>query len=385
MSTTTATASPTRSGSTWAIRPGRDSRASSTSRCSPSWSSASTAASRSTPPATSRGTTAPAHSHAQHLGNSVSEIDPTYALQNAFTGVPATSTRSTSYGTDDRHRGQLSPRHRHRPLGPIVDTTNTQVDNAVNLRYQHRGVYQGDRRPPDPAPQPPGRHAAPDQSRRRPSPTDGRSTATTISSTGHGRRRTVGQPYYLPNGIADLRDTDHTTRASRIPTRRISWSSARPPPVGGRWGEAAVRPRRAVHQSHDGTLAVQPGADQLHQSGPGRLFVRHHRPAHQPRPTTATRLPARRGRRQLQCVRRPTRVAAIDRRDRRRRLLRRRRRLLLPGRADAAVRDAGRHQRHGRVQWTVAPAASAAASTAAPTTSAASVHQLLPAGRRRRA
>ena len=39
-STTTATGSPTRSGSTWATRPGATAAATSTSRCSPSWSSA---------------------------------------------------------------------------------------------------------------------------------------------------------------------------------------------------------------------------------------------------------------------------------------------------------------------------------------------------------
>ena len=44
--TTTATARPTRSGSTWAIRPGATPKASSTSRSSRSWSSASTAGSR---------------------------------------------------------------------------------------------------------------------------------------------------------------------------------------------------------------------------------------------------------------------------------------------------------------------------------------------------
>ena len=64
------------------------------------------------------------------------------------------------------------------------------------------------------------------------------------------------------------------------------------------------------------------------------------------------------------------------RRGRRRRLLRRRRRAAAPGRADAAVRDAGRHQRH-RARGPVhghAPTAvrSAAARTWAPTTTAAS-------------
>ncbi len=69
--------------------------------------------------------------HSQHLGNSVSEIDPTYGLQNAFVfgndldpfnqlGNPANAAdlqRSQSNGIDSNY--------------------NTQVDNAISVRLGH--------------------------------------------------------------------------------------------------------------------------------------------------------------------------------------------------------------------------------------------------------
>ncbi len=46
--------------------------------------------------------------HAQHLGNSVSEIDPTYGLQNAFVFGQRRSIRSTRCSTE-RSQGSAVP------------------------------------------------------------------------------------------------------------------------------------------------------------------------------------------------------------------------------------------------------------------------------------
>src|SRR5207245_1560914 len=73
------------------------------------------------------------HSHAQHLGNSVSEVDPTYALQNGFD--PATP---TSVG--DTTGAFVQP-------GGTNPALNTQVDNSgVDVRLtQFRNLLTGTR------------------------------------------------------------------------------------------------------------------------------------------------------------------------------------------------------------------------------------------------
>ena len=62
--------------------------------------------------------------HAQHLGNSVSEIDPTYALQNAF--VFGNDARSVQSLGDSRTRQSSAV-----PIRPHRPDHNTQVDNAA--------------------------------------------------------------------------------------------------------------------------------------------------------------------------------------------------------------------------------------------------------------
>src|ERR1700679_3921068 len=72
--------------------------------------------------------------HAQHLGNSVSEIDPTYGLQNAFLlGQDADAFNVTGNGAPPR-------------------TINTQVDNAgLDVRLtQLRNLLAGTRPQLDP-------------------------------------------------------------------------------------------------------------------------------------------------------------------------------------------------------------------------------------------
>ena len=111
-----------------------------------------------------------------HLGNSASEVDPTYGLQNGF-----------NFNNDVGGRV-------HAPAfgGPVHGG-------------QHPGGQRGHRRPADPASQPAGRapDRRPDPIAARPRPA--RSTATTTSCSG-----TTGQqsdPYFLPNGIADPQAT----------------------------------------------------------------------------------------------------------------------------------------------------------------------------------
>ena len=72
--------------------------------------------------------------HAQHLGNSVSEIDPTYALQNAYHGPTSTPVAGDldPFNQLGMIRSATSPWQRARLSGSTTDTTyNTQVDNAI--------------------------------------------------------------------------------------------------------------------------------------------------------------------------------------------------------------------------------------------------------------
>ena len=116
--------------------------------------------------------------HAAHLGNSVSELDPTYALQNANQGPAIDADPFNVEG-----------------FGMPPYTSNTQVDNAgIDVRLtQLRNLLAGTR----PAAQSHERPATPgwptprdDQRRRQLRP---RCLAQ------HGG----GQPYFMPNGIAE--------------------------------------------------------------------------------------------------------------------------------------------------------------------------------------
>ena len=198
-------------------------------------------------------------------------------------------------------------------------TSNTQVDNAgIDVRL-------------DPAPQPPGRHAAPAQShdvrpRAGRSPA-GRPTATIISSSAPGPAPGAGNPISCPT-------------ASRIPA--MSSISTNPPrvqrttpAVPGRWGEAPSIP--GVAGLRRGRPGPELGGEPLQQPGPGGLLLRHRRPAQRGAP--------RRRRRQLQPVR-PLSDRS-HRRGQRPRLLRLRRWSDAARRPDAPVRHAGRHRRIG--------------------------------------
>ena len=155
--------------------------------------------------------------HAAHLGNSVSEIDPTYGLQNGFV-----------FATDAA--GAFSPQ----VYGGPYNANNTQVDNsattyppALDVRLiQLRNLLAGTR--PQTNPGVPGlTHGTPD---------------TTGQINGDINFVLMGAPpnapflYFMPNGIADIGDVDGYGATPPTAVFRLT------PPVAGRWGEAQSVP-----------------------------------------------------------------------------------------------------------------------------------------------
>ncbi len=139
-------------------------------------------------------------SHAQHLGNSVSEIDPTYALQNGY--------RSTDFAT--AYTPQIYP-------GPYLG--NSQVDSGgLDVRLtQLRNLLAGTR--PQINPGTPAVNAGvPD-----------------LTGQVNGDNNLVvmgGVPYFMPNSIADVGDVD--MNGANPPTAGVLRLT---PAVAGRWGE----------------------------------------------------------------------------------------------------------------------------------------------------
>ncbi|WP_165229754.1 hypothetical protein [Aquisphaera insulae] len=142
--------------------------------------------------------------HASHLGNSVSEIDPSYALQNAF---------------DPNYDVAAAFNY---PLGVSTDTmVNTQVDNAgVDVRIsQLRNLLAGTRPP---------------------------TTSTFGTMTDADKNYVFSQqnsgsatqnPLAMPNGVADPNDTAYGVDPDNAPVvLRLT------PSVPGRWGESGSVP-----------------------------------------------------------------------------------------------------------------------------------------------
>ena len=142
--------------------------------------------------------------HAAHLGNSVSEIDPTYALQNG-------------YDPNFDAPGAFN-------YPPTITAVNTQVDSAgIDVRLtQLRNLLAGTR--PQTTPGVPGlSQGSPD---------------LTGLVNGDNNSVSVGNILYLmPNGVADPQDTAFGTDASNAPAVKRAT-----PAVAGRWGEAESIP-----------------------------------------------------------------------------------------------------------------------------------------------
>ncbi len=150
--------------------------------------------------------------HAAHLGNSVSELDPTYALQNANQGPAIDADPFNVEG-----------------IGMPPYTSNTQVDNAgIDVRLtQLRNLLAGTRPQPNPT---------------TPYPALADPHGTTNGDDnfvfGAWPNKGGGQPYFLPNGIADPGDVLISTNPPQV--QRTT------PAVPGRWGEAPFIPGQPV-------------------------------------------------------------------------------------------------------------------------------------------
>ena len=169
--------------------------------------------------------------HAPHLGNSVSEIDPTYALQNGFD----LELRRRRRVQRSRPRSSLPPR------------------NTPGRHRRHR-------RPADAAPQPAGRHA-----RRRTNPgAPGPPAIAELRLRGDGdrqRRPDRRLAYFMPNGVADPQRRCHRDRRQRLRyVQRLT------PPVAGRWGEAD-----SISGGSCAALPNRSGDQRLREPGAGRL------------------------------------------------------------------------------------------------------------------
>ncbi len=181
-------------------------------------------------------------SQAAHLGNSVSELDPTYALQNANQGHAIDADPFNIAG-----------------IGMPPYTSNTQVDSAgIDVRLtQLRNLLAGTRPQPNPT-------------KSDPVLADPRGTTNGDDNFVFGAwsGTTGGQPYFMPNGIADSGDVLISTSPPQV--QRTT------PAVPGRGARQSGSPATGSRRGRPGP---QPGGEHLQQPGPGGLLVRHHRPA----------------------------------------------------------------------------------------------------------
>ena len=294
----------------------------------------------------------PAAPTPQHLGNSVSEIDPTYALQNAYRPTSTTLDPFNQLGNGSLPADVSAAGHQHagaRPTPPTTPrwTTRSIRLNAIGGLYQPidvrltqlRNLLAGTRPQLNPL------------DRRYAAAINGDTNYRLRLMARHGCRRRTS--YYMPNGIADLGDTADSTGHLR-PQRRISTVVQRTtPPVAGRWGEAASVPGVPFANPNSPALPLQPGRRRTTptRSAPAIRSTSATCSTNLAYNGTATPLPRDaaddnynafdvyprlgrtprandgRGRRRSTSTTPP---AASD----------------PAGRADAAVRDAGRHQRH---------------------------------------
>ncbi len=170
---------------------------------------------------------------AVHLGNSISEVDPTYALQNAFDRYTGGVGLDGVAAFDPPHIGYLYNMGQNTQLA-----FNTQVDNAgIDVRLtQLRNLLAGTR------------------TADKTFATNGEQNQV-FWSTSHTQEQ---QPLLLPNGIADLGDTYGIDGGTGLPYV-VRSSTAIP----GRWGEA---------QSVPGSPFINP-ANPTGASGSGAAFV----------------------------------------------------------------------------------------------------------------
>ncbi len=183
--------------------------------------------------------------HDQHLGNSVSEIDPTYGLQNAYSAIYGTNVIVGDVDPfNSLGNNQLPANIAWSPLGQgTYPTYNAQVDNTTTYNTtlaapawsqngdvrttQLRNLLAGTRPQVNPF--------LPD--------TTGVINGDTnvVFGSWPGTATGPGTAYALPNSIADFSDNVifTGTDANGNPLPFVQRTA---PPVGGRWGEATSVP-----------------------------------------------------------------------------------------------------------------------------------------------
>jgi hypothetical protein len=162
-------------------------------------------------------------SHAAHLGNSVSEVDPTYGLQNGFDNS-GTSVDATLAFT--------APAYDPTTNSIIYAGNNSQHDSGdLDVRLtQLRNLLAGTRPQLNPTPSSPlGYPQYTDQT----GLNYGDDNFVMINSL----NGSVYQPYFMPNGRADATDRDIN---GAIPPAAAVQNTR--PSVPGRWGEAQSVP-----------------------------------------------------------------------------------------------------------------------------------------------
>ena len=181
------------------------------------------------------------YTHAQHLGNTVSEIDMTYALQNGFQSTVPNTINGNSYFDPV---AAFSPADGVTiPLTTGLATTfanNTQVDNGgIDVRLtQSRNLLTGTR--------PQNNPAAVD-------PLTNGDTNYVYSTAAKASPATNLRPplYFMPNGIADLTPSNPAwvnpfpDIVLTDPNNHV-YVTRNTPPVAGRWGEAQTIPGAGI-------------------------------------------------------------------------------------------------------------------------------------------
>ena len=178
--------------------------------------------------------------HASHLGNSVSEVDPTYGLQNGF-----------NYNSHDITAAFFSPVYNSTAQAiTFTDAngnvgSNSQVDSGgVDVRLtQLRNLLAGTR--PQPNPMPSTISGFPQTSLSWPMVTD---PLGATNGDDNFIAYNNGQVYFMPNGVAeatfDILVNNNPNQVARTTN-----------PVPGRWGEAQSVPGNPIPPPSGTTLA----------------------------------------------------------------------------------------------------------------------------------
>jgi hypothetical protein len=172
----------------------------------------------------------PSSTHADHLGNSVSEVDPTYALQNGFDPTTNDPTFAFTSPPAPLPAGNLI-------LPNLNLASNTQVDDAgIDVRLtQLRNLLSGTRPHAKPIPFPATDTTQYPQNN---DPANGDDNYVLFTQGTNEQ-----QLYFMPNGIAEVSPIDSSVAIGVDSNGNPVYYVARTnPPVAGRWGESQSIP-----------------------------------------------------------------------------------------------------------------------------------------------